>query len=75
METLLLLLTTAFGSRTPLHGNVVELSDRQQLDLLYLVRAGREIDAIRQVRTWKNASLRDAVKTVWQFRSLGMDQG
>lgn len=66
METLFLLTSAALGEHLPavMRGQALPLSHQQQQEVLYLKRSGRVIEAIRLVRGYKQASLRDAVTTV-----------
>lgn len=45
------------------------LSAAQERDILNLVQLGREVEAVRQIRRWTNASLPAAVNMVAEYRS------
>lgn len=45
------------------------LSAAQERDILNLVQVGREVEAVRQIRRWTNASLPAAVNMVAEYRS------
>lgn len=46
------------------------LTPAQQRDVETLVQAGREIEAVRQIRRWTDTSLQGAVALVAEFRPL-----
>lgn len=46
-----------------------KLSAAQERDILNLVQVGREVEAVRQIRRWTNASLPAAVNMVAEYRS------
>lgn len=45
------------------------LSAAQERDILNLVQVGHEVEAVRQIRRWTNASLPAAVNMVAEYRS------